>query len=241
MADNEISLRFIGDADDATAAAKAVSDGIDHASDSVKILEDLIGVKIPESVAKMIASSELIGPALEAAFTPLAIISLGVAIADIADKASKFAGELIYDTNALQQFETQIKSENKILEEYAGKTKEATRALQLLNAPDQKTKNALKLQFQIEDQGGSAAELEEKVKAKTRELQQLINQHVTQAVGDAGTGMQSEVDMLLSTTKEGEERIKQLEGEILILSGRQKEAAAEEALTNKQIRSLLIE
>ena len=46
--------------------------------------------------------------------------------------------------------------------------------------------------------------------------------------------MVTEVDTLLSTTKEGQERIKQLEGEILILGARQKDAAAEEALANKQ-------
>ena len=234
MSDFEVSINFTGDADGATEAAKATKEHIDKATDSVNILSDLIGVKVPESVSKMIASSELIGPALESAFAPLAIISLGIAIADVADKASKFAGEIIYDTGSLQKFDDQIKAENKTLAEYARKTQEATRALQLLNAPDQKTRNALKLQFQIEDQGGSAAELEEKVKAKTQELQRLINEHVTQAVGDAGTGMQTEVDTLLSTTKEGEERIKQLQGEILILSGRQKEATAEEALTNKQ-------
>ena len=234
MSDNEFPIKFTGDASDLQDAADTAKEQIEKAGASVQILQDLLGVKVPEAVKKMLASSELIGPALDAAFAPLAVISLGLAIADITDKASKFAGELIYDTGSLQKFDNQIKAENKTLEEYARKTKEATRALELLNAPDQKTRNTLKLKFQIEDQGGSAAELEEKVKAKTQELQRLINEHVTQAVGDAGTGMQTEVDTLLSTTKEGEERIKQLEGEILILSGRQKEAAAEEALTNKQ-------
>ncbi len=170
MSDNEFPIKFTGDASDLKDAADTAKEQIEKAGASVQILQDILGVKVPEAVTKMLASSELIGPALDAAFAPLAVISLGLAIADVTDKVSKFVGEVLTDSASLKRFDDQIKADNKTLEEYACKTKEATRALELLNAPDQKSRNALKLQFQIEDQGGSAEHFKELLKAKQDEL-----------------------------------------------------------------------
>jgi hypothetical protein len=46
--------------------------------------------------------------------------------------------------------------------------------------------------------------------------------------------MQTEVETLVSATLQGEEEIEQLSGAIRLLGARQREAAAAEALTNKQ-------
>jgi lambda family phage tail tape measure protein len=234
MADNEVSIKFTGDSSGAEDASKRTKEQVDKATESLKILDDLLGVKIPESISKMLAESELIGPALDAAFAPLAIISLGMALIDVTDKVSKFVGEALTGAADLRKFDEQIKTENKSLEEYARKTKEATRALELLNAPDAKARNALKLQFQIEDQGGSAAQLAELLKTKTTELQELLHKNTTETVSDIGSGMTVEVEKLVSETDEGKEKINELSSAILQLGARQKEAAAEEALTNKQ-------
>jgi Lambda phage tail tape-measure protein (Tape_meas_lam_C) len=234
MSDFEVSINFTGDAEGAKDAANTTKEHVEKATNSLSILSDLVGVKIPDSVSKMLASSELIGPALEAAFTPLAIISLGVAIADVADKASKFAGELIFDTKALQGFENQIKADNKILEEYARKTKEATRALQLMNAPDRTARNTLKLQFQIEDQGGSAADFEKQLKSKMKELQDYMKETTTAEQNNLAEGTTTYSEVLKSETDEGIEHVAQLTREITLLGAKQKEVAAEEALTNKQ-------
>ena len=234
MADNEVSIKFTGDSSGAEDASKRTKEEVDKATDSLKILDDLLGVKIPDSISKMLAESELIGPALDAAFAPLAVISLGMALIDITDKVSKFVGEALTGAGDLRKFDEQIKTENKTLEEYARKTKEATRALELLNAPDEKARNALKLQFQIEDQGGSAAQLAELLKTKTTELQGLMHKMTTETVSDIGSGMTVEVEKFVSETDEGKEKINELSSAILQLSARQKEAAATEALTNKQ-------
>jgi len=234
MADNEVSIKFTGDSSGAEDASKRTKEQVDKATDSLKILDDLLGVKIPDSISKMLAESELIGPALDAAFAPLAVISLGMALIDVTDKVSKFVGDVLTGADDLRRFDDQLKTENKTLEEYARKTKEASRALELLNAPDQKTRNALKLKFQIEDQGGSAAQLEDLLKTKTAELQKLLHQTTTETVGDAATGMTTEIETLVSETRQGKEDIEQLSSAIRLLGARQREAAAEEALTNKQ-------
>jgi hypothetical protein len=234
MADNEVSIKFTNDSSEAEEATTRTKDQVDKATDSLKILDDLLGVKIPDSISKMLAESALIGPALDAAFAPLAVISLGMALIDVTDKVSKFVGDVLTGANDLRRFDDELKAENKTLGEYARKTKEASRALELLNAPDQKARNALKLQFQIEDQGGSAAQLEELLKTKTKELQDLMRKTTTEIVGDAATGMTTEIQTLVSETREGKEEIEQLSSAIRLLGARQKEAAAEEALTNKQ-------
>ncbi len=234
MADNEFPITFTGDASKLEDATNAAKEHLKQAGESVDMLGDLIGVKIPSAIKDMLASSTLIAPALDAAFAPLALISLGVALIDATDKISKFVGEALTGAGDLRKFDDQLKAENKTLEEYARKTKEATRALELLNAPNQKARNALKLQFQIEDQGGSAAKLEELLKTKTAELQELLRKPITVAVGDAATGMQTEIETLVSATRQGEEDIEQLSSAIRLLGARQREAAAEEALTSKQ-------
>jgi lambda family phage tail tape measure protein len=94
MADNEVSLKFTGDSSGAENASKRTKDQVDKATESVKILDDLLGVKIPESISKMLAESELIGPALDAAFAPLVVISLVLAINDAIEAAKKHREEL---------------------------------------------------------------------------------------------------------------------------------------------------
>jgi hypothetical protein len=94
MADNEISFKITGDATGANDAADAAKEHLDRVSKSVDMLGDLIGAKVPDGISKMLASTELIGPALDAAFAPLAVISLGIAIFDATEKAKQHREEL---------------------------------------------------------------------------------------------------------------------------------------------------
>lgn len=94
MADNEVPIKITGDATGVKDAADAAKEHLDRVGKSVEMLGDLIGVKVPEGISKMLASSELIGPALDAAFAPLAVIALGVAIFDLTEKLKKEREEL---------------------------------------------------------------------------------------------------------------------------------------------------
>jgi hypothetical protein len=94
MADNEVPIKITGDATGVKDAADAAKEHLDRVSKSVEMLGDLIGVKVPDGISKMLASSELIGPALDAAFAPLAVITLGIAIFDLTEKLKKEREEL---------------------------------------------------------------------------------------------------------------------------------------------------
>jgi hypothetical protein len=56
---------------------------IEKASNAASILGDLVGVSIPDGLQKMLAGSEVAGPALEAALEPLAAIALAQAIVQV--------------------------------------------------------------------------------------------------------------------------------------------------------------
>jgi hypothetical protein len=119
MADNEVSLKFTGDSSGAEAASKRTKDEVDKATDSLKILDDLLGIKIPESISKMLAESELIGPALDAAFAPLAVITLGLAIFDLTEKLKqereeleKTKAETLNEALAVNQYAAALQTNN---------------------------------------------------------------------------------------------------------------------------------
>jgi len=80
MPDNEFPIKITGDASQAKEAIDAAKEQLDKAGKSVEMLADLIGVKVPDALKKMIASSELVGPALAEAFGPLSLIIFGIEI-----------------------------------------------------------------------------------------------------------------------------------------------------------------
>ena len=94
MADNELVIRITGDVSKLKEATDAAKQQIDSAGKSVDMLADFIGVKVPDGIKQMLTSCEFIGPALEAAFAPLAVIALGLAIFEATEKAKKHREEL---------------------------------------------------------------------------------------------------------------------------------------------------
>jgi hypothetical protein len=80
MPDNEFLIKITGDASQAKEAINAAKEQLDKAGKSVEMLADLIGVKVPDALKKMIASSEVVGPALAEAFGPLSLIIFGIEI-----------------------------------------------------------------------------------------------------------------------------------------------------------------
>jgi hypothetical protein len=80
MPDNEFLIKITGDATGIKDAAAVAKEQIDKASKSVEMLADLVGIKVPDALKKMIASSELVGPALAEAFGPLSLLIFGIEI-----------------------------------------------------------------------------------------------------------------------------------------------------------------
>jgi len=94
MPDNEVPIKITGDASSLKDATELTKDQIEKAGKSVDMLGDLIGVKVPDAFKTLISSSEMLAPALDAAFAPLAVISLIMAINDAIEAAKKHREEL---------------------------------------------------------------------------------------------------------------------------------------------------
>ncbi|HET9365562.1 MAG TPA: phage tail tape measure C-terminal domain-containing protein [Candidatus Angelobacter sp.] len=124
MPDNEVAVKITGDASSLKAATDTAKEQLEKAGASVETLGDLIGIKIPGAIKDMIASSELLGPALDVAFAPLAVIALGQAISDATEKAREHREELerlgreaLQAGNDIQQWGESLRISNLRLED----------------------------------------------------------------------------------------------------------------------------
>jgi Lambda phage tail tape-measure protein (Tape_meas_lam_C) len=131
-ASSTVTVSLTKMADAAEESAGRTKEQIEKAQGAIGLLSDMIGIKVPDALQKMLASSELVGPALEAAFAPLAIISLIQVIGD----AIKKVGDLTNSWHVLSEAERAAISakvnEEKKAEESANRVKEIQRETQLV-------------------------------------------------------------------------------------------------------------
>jgi ribosomal protein L31 len=220
-------------ADEAENTAGRTKEQMDKASAAAGALGDVVGIKVPDGMQKMLAESELIGPVLEKAFAPLAVIQLVQWIAQAADQLSKFIADTFIYTQADKDAVSQIAQENKVLEELANKTREAARARQLLNAPDQATQIKLRLQFEAEDQGGSADDFKKRIEEINKEMDVLRKQAQEtfkfEITDDFGNTI-SHMEVMTKGARDAEAEIQRLGGILVATHAREKLAEATENL-----------
>ncbi|HSK42760.1 MAG TPA: hypothetical protein VLA83_02615, partial [Candidatus Binatia bacterium] len=75
-------------------ASGRTKEQIERASGAADKLGELIGVRVPGDITKLLAASETIGPMLEAAFTPLKIVAAVQFVIELADKIKTVAENL---------------------------------------------------------------------------------------------------------------------------------------------------
>ena len=173
MSDNEFPIKITGDASQAKAAIGAAKEQLDKASKSVEMLADLIGVKIPDALTKLIASSELAGPALEAIFPVVA----GLAAIDVLHQLGEKLGALISDTfiftDAQKDEDAALRASNKALYDATLRVKQYGRERQIAAEATEAGKDKLRLQFNLEDIGGSSAALKAQIQSIDDQITEL--------------------------------------------------------------------
>lgn len=87
-ASSTVTVSLTKMADAAEESSGRTKEQIEKAQGAVGLLSDIIGIKVPDALQKMLASSALVGPALEAAFAPLAILSFIQIIGDVIKKVA---------------------------------------------------------------------------------------------------------------------------------------------------------
>jgi hypothetical protein len=117
MPDNEIPIKITGDSSSLRQATDDAKDQLEKAGKSVEMLGDLIGVKIPDAIKDMIASSELIGPALSEAFGPLALITTGIQLFEqLSEKIKQVTNDMAgWDASAQSMYADLVKNNQAIV------------------------------------------------------------------------------------------------------------------------------
>ena len=198
MPDNEFSIKITGDASELKQATDAAKEQFDKASKSVDMLAELIGVKVPDALKKLIASSELAGPALEAVFP----IAAGLAAINVLQQLGQKLGELVSDTfiftDAQKAEDAALKASNKALYDATLRVKELGRETQITAEKTEAGKDKLRLQFKQEDLGGSSAKLKAEIE-KTDGLIAGLQKKVSQGI-DTSTIAKPQNDLTASIT-----------------------------------------
>lgn len=117
MPDNEIPIKITGDSSSLKQATDDAKDQLEKAGKSVEMLGDLIGLKIPDAIKDMIASSELIGPALSEAFAPLALLTAGIELFNqLSDKIKAVTNDMAgWDASAQGMYADLVKNNQEIV------------------------------------------------------------------------------------------------------------------------------
>ncbi len=173
MADQDLTINIKATTDELKDALEAVNDVFKKASEAAKALSQTVDGDVSSSLKAASAEGGALGASLEAAFSPLAIVGFISAVVDAGEKISKFISDTFIYTDAEKKADEQLKSENKTLAELAEKTKQVRRERELANATTASEKDKIKLKFQIEDDGGTADQLKEKIAATVAQINKL--------------------------------------------------------------------
>jgi hypothetical protein len=239
VSDQNVTLTIGANADGVEQTINQVKAVLSNASEAAKSLSAMIGNNLSDSVRQTTSTVQVLGESVEAAFNPLEIISFVQAVSSAATSLSALISDLFIYTQAEKNAYAQEVGVNSQILKMVEHTKQLRRERELLEAPDQKAKNALKLKFLIEDQHGTSADFSKQMKAKMDELQAARRKMVTVGFGDAATGMQTQMQVLYSDTQEGEEEIRKLNEVIGILKAKMDEASESEQLLARQNQNAL--
>lgn len=230
-----VALQNIGT--EAEKTAGRTKEQIEKASSAVDKLGDLIGVKVPGDLTKMLAASETIGPALEAAFAPLQIIAFIQFAVELADKIKTIAENLGgWTKEAKENYEALVR-QNRAIIEFNEKLADGKRRLNEVGHSG----SAL-TKIQIENDRAHRAEIEKKIIAYGNEaaaLHRLLEGTHAEKFADE-YGQEIEVQVANSANLSSEEiekfrkRLGELEGDAQHAKGAIREFW-EEVQNSKQV------
>lgn len=238
MADQDVTINITATTDELKDVMEAVNDVFKQASDMAKVLAESVNDDVSGAMTTAAADAATLGTALEAAFSPLAIIGLADAIVNAADKLSSFISDTFIYTNAEKQAVEQIKAENKVLEELARKTKEANRQRELLKASSASEKDKLTLKFQMEDEDGGPDHLKQLLEQKKLDYKNALrkSQETEQiSFNDLNTGDSQEITQLTAAAQQAAAQLPALSGEINILKAQLDAAGASAGALNTKL------
>ncbi|HYL92762.1 MAG TPA: hypothetical protein VEW69_06355 [Alphaproteobacteria bacterium] len=237
MADHEIVIDIKAEVADIKEHFDELKEGFEKAKEASKAFSEMVNGEVKTSLEGAQVQAEATGAAVEAAFSPAALIGFFTLVAQATEKLTQFISDTFIYTDAEKKAVAQISEENKEILKLADHTKQLTRERELLEATSDSAREKLKLQFQIEDRGGSAQELRDRLKAigdqmvglsqKSRETEKVLSGGFESAA--------IEVEQLTDDAEKAKKTIEGLQAEQILLPGKIKEAEAAEAVEKTKI------
>lgn|GEM_PF-6058972 len=234
MAEKEVGLKIVANAEEATKAFKDVKEQFEKVSEGAEILSKLIEGDFSGALEKATTATKLFGAAAEAAFEPLAILQFIQTVIDAGNALGDFISKTYIYTDADKKADDELKETNKTLLEYANKLKNVTRERELLNATSESAKEKLKLQFAIED-NGSAADVKKKIDELNVEMAKLKKAAQETSSMPIGADMGVAFEAQTLEAAEAEQEYNKLGVTLQVLSSRYKLLSATEAEANDKI------
>jgi hypothetical protein len=206
-----VALQNIGT--EAEKTAGRTKEQIEKASSAVDKLGDLIGVKVPGDLTKMLAASETIGPVLEAAFAPLQIIAFIQFAVELADKIKTIAENLGgWTKEAKENYEALVR-QNRAIVEFNEKLADGKRRLNEVGHS-----GSTLTKIQIENDRAHRAEIEKKIIAYGNEaaaLHRLLEgTHAEKAADEYGQEIEIQVANSANLSSEEIEKFRKRLGEL---------------------------
>lgn len=216
-------LKGVGQAGEV--AGNEISAGMEKANFSMQearhgamLLSEELGVKLPRSLAMVVAHSETFGAVFAAAFSTVAVVGFLELAEQMGEKLAAAATKAFIFTDAMKTLDSQLMADNKTIIELNAKTKELGREFDEAGLKGGKLAQT-KLSFQMDD----AAEVGEQIRNVERQLDALKDK--------AETGYwQFGKKLFFGTPTDQETQVNALESTLGVLQQKQKEMTAQTAV-----------
>ena len=202
MSNGSVTFTISADAGQVQQAADQAREHLEKAAAAAALLGDIIGVDVPDGVQKLLASTELVGPALESAFAPLAVIALIQAVIEINEKIAQYY-------QGLRQANAEALDNARSLDTFARSTHLASLELEDLLARHEGRPVQNRLAEALEQARRKADELTDSLESAFRKEEDLLDKQNVGMFAALFTG-QAETSRLRDAAKPVLEQIQDL-------------------------------
>ena len=171
-----VNIKIQADKSGAEEAVKGINKSLDEGKQAAEALSHVLDGDLSGAFKSLGELGKTLGVTLDLAFDPAEAIALVKAVVEVADKLSKLIADTFIYTDAQKAQDKALKSTNDTLAKTVARVKELGRETQIAAEKTEAGKEKLRLQFKLEDLGGSPEALHAKLVELTKQYQKLASQ-----------------------------------------------------------------
>jgi hypothetical protein len=213
-------------------AGDKVAHGMNRGKDAADLLGNILGVHIPRELKKILAQSDLLGPALKGAFSIIAIAAFIELAIKLGEKLSELISKTFIYTEAQQKLNEALIAGNKAILDSNEKISEKLKDNATIGLEGQ-ARTLVRLQQEVTERNRLSAALQQQ-KEKAEELAKLQNETEQRPIQDKEGNVVGSVTVLSTRALEAQEKLTALNNTIGQTSKEVELADAKVAGLNKQ-------